>query len=560
MPGLTTDSAYYSTASWVDYDNDGDLDLFISTAYSGRATTNYLYKNLLMEAGVPLFVKVTGEPLVEDLGYWYGLSWGDYDEDGDLDVFVAGTLGENSKSILYKNTGNSNHWLTLDCIGTLSNRSAIGAKVRVKATIGGNAVWQLRTVEGQSGYCGQNLQLHFGLGDAHAIDSLRIEWPSGRVEVYRNVGADRHLSIAESDSTPTMLSDPLNGSERLPQGVTLHWRKSYYPAPYRLEVSSEPTFTTGLVVNDSTVTDTMKVLPLLPDMKRYFWRMRPERTIHKHAWSETWSFVLGASAFQFSMAQYWNLVSLPAVVNDPRKGILFPTASGPAYRFDGGSYVPEDSLKPQRGYWVRFPQSVSGEALGDPFGGDTIPVSEGWNLIGTTSSSIAVAGILSDPGSMATSRFFEYSGGYRSADTLTPWKGYWVKVDQDGRLILSAGPGSSRSARIRIVLISEEPPAPPGRIVNDLPEGRPGSFGLQQNYPNPFNPTTVISYSLPRRVHVTLDVYDMLGVKVGTLSEGVEEAGMHSVEFDGSALASGVYYYRLQADEYSEAKKLLLIR
>jgi hypothetical protein len=96
--------------------------------------------------------------------------------------------------------------------------------------------------------------------------------------------------------------------------------------------------------------------------------------------------------------------------------------------------------------------------------------------------------------------------------------------------------------------------------VNDLPEGRPGSFGLQQNYPNPFNPTTVISYSLPRRVHVTLDVYDMLGVKVGTLSEGVEEAGMHSVEFDGSALASGVYYYRLQADEYSEAKKLLLIR
>ena len=560
MGTLTSDTGHFATASWVDFDNDGDLDLFVTTAYSGGATTNFLYINQLMETGIPALVKVTGQPLVEELGYWYGVSWGDYDEDGDLDVFVAGTFGENSKSILYKNDGNSNHWLTLDCIGTVSNRSAIGARVRVKATIGGNPVWQLRQVEGQSGYCGQNLQLHFGLGDAPVIDSLKIEWPSGLVEAYRTVGADRHLTIAENDSTPPILSDPPSGSERVPEGAVVHWHKSYYPAPYRLQVSTEASFTTGLVVDDSSVTDTMKPLPALPDRKRYFWRVRPERTIHKHAWSDTWSFVLGASSFQYSMAQYWNLVSLPGVVNDSSRVSVLPPSSGPAYGYDGLSYLPQDTLTRGRGYWIRFSQPAPGEALGDPFGADTIPVYEGWNLIGSTSTPLSVLNIASDPGSMATSRFFEYSGGYRPADSLRPWRGYWVKASQDGSLILSASPAASQSARIRIVSASETPPSPPGGADDEAVGDRPTMFGLQQNYPNPFNPTTRISYSLARRVHVTLDVYDMLGVKVSTIREGDEEAGTHDVVLDGSALSSGVYYYRLQAGEYTEAKKLLLIR
>src|ERR1041385_8481348 len=220
--------------------------------------------------------------------------------------------------------------------------------------------------------------------DRTVIDTLKIEWPSGLVEIYRNVGADRHLTIAENDSTPPILSGPPSGSERVPEGAVVHWHKSYYPAPYRLQVSTEASFTTGLVVDDSTVTDTMKPLPALPDRKRYFWRGRPERTIHKHTWSDTWSFVLGASSFQYSMAQYWNLVSLPGVVNDSSRASLLPASSGPAYGYDGLSYLPQDTLTRGRGYWIRFSQPAPGETLGDPFGVDTIPVYEGWNLIGST--------------------------------------------------------------------------------------------------------------------------------------------------------------------------------
>ena len=92
-------------------------------------------------------------------------------------------------------------------------------------------------------------------------------------------------------------------------------------------------------------------------------------------------------------------------------------------------------------------------------------------------------------------------------------------------------------------------------------EGRlPDQFVLEQNYPNPFNPATIISYQLPRTSHVTLRVYDILGREVATLADGREDAGTHSVMFDGSRLSSGVYFYRLTAGSFSDVKKLMLIK
>ncbi len=85
-------------------------------------------------------------------------------------------------------------------------------------------------------------------------------------------------------------------------------------------------------------------------------------------------------------------------------------------------------------------------------------------------------------------------------------------------------------------------------------------FNLAQNYPNPFNPTTSIQYWLPERLHVTLSVFNTLGQAVATLANEYEEAGSHEVKFDGTGLASGVYFYRLQAGSYIETKKLLLLR
>ncbi len=88
----------------------------------------------------------------------------------------------------------------------------------------------------------------------------------------------------------------------------------------------------------------------------------------------------------------------------------------------------------------------------------------------------------------------------------------------------------------------------------------PLSILLAQNFPNPFNPSTMISYQLPAKSHVTLRVYDVLGREVATLVSGPETAGTHTVTFNGEKLPSGVYFYRLQAGNYTATKKLLLLK
>lgn len=90
--------------------------------------------------------------------------------------------------------------------------------------------------------------------------------------------------------------------------------------------------------------------------------------------------------------------------------------------------------------------------------------------------------------------------------------------------------------------------------------GIPLGFQLSQNYPNPFNPNTVIGYELPVTSRVSLKVYNLLGQEVATLFEGILQPGKYDARFDGSGLASGVYFYRLQSDGFVGTKKLLLLK
>jgi len=88
----------------------------------------------------------------------------------------------------------------------------------------------------------------------------------------------------------------------------------------------------------------------------------------------------------------------------------------------------------------------------------------------------------------------------------------------------------------------------------------PFTFELSQNYPNPFNPATAISFSLPEACDVRLEIYNITGQKVATLIAGRRQAGHHTIEWDGSSFASGVYLYRLEAGNFAETKKMLLLK
>lgn len=181
---------------WVDFDNDGDLDLFVTGSGNG---TSALYQNL----GDGRFERLTTGSIATDRqADPYGSPWGDYDHNGFMDLFV---LNQGGPHHLYRNDGNNNAWIQFLLVGTASNRSGIGAKVRVKARINGADWWQLRELITSEGYDGPGtLRLEFGLGDAARADTVRIEWPSGAVQEFHDVTPRQILTITE----PARLTSP----------------------------------------------------------------------------------------------------------------------------------------------------------------------------------------------------------------------------------------------------------------------------------------------------------------------------------------------------------------
>lgn len=96
--------------------------------------------------------------------------------------------------------------------------------------------------------------------------------------------------------------------------------------------------------------------------------------------------------------------------------------------------------------------------------------------------------------------------------------------------------------------------------INNQNTKIPMNYSLSQNYPNPFNPTTNIKFAIPKEGNVSLKVYDMLGNVVTTFVDGYMKAGTYNAEFDGSSLSSGIYFYQLKANEFTETKKMSLIK
>lgn len=168
-------------------------------------------------------------------------------------------------------------------------------------------------------------------------------------------------------------------------------------------------------------------------------------------------------------------------------------------------------------------------------------------------SSFATAGSILFVGSSG-------NGVYLSADYGATWRAVNDGIDSlaldvfslaaiDSFLFAGTGSGTFRRPLSEILT-----------SVNTLPSDKPDGFSLFQNYPNPFNPTTIINFRLAAKSEVTLRVYDVLGREVKMLVHEVKGPGTYEVLFDGSHLATGIYFYRLQTRNGPLQKKMILLR
>ncbi len=172
------------SCGWFDYENDGDLDLYVANASTG---IDKLYRN-----DGSTFVDVAAAVGTNDALHSACITLGDYNNDGFIDIYLVNNGAANR---LYKsNAGNSNKWVIIKLIGTASNRSAIGSRVRVKT----GSLNQIREVQGGSGGKGQNsLPVEFGLGSSGLIDSVIVRWPSGTVQGFANVNPNTIYTLTE---------------------------------------------------------------------------------------------------------------------------------------------------------------------------------------------------------------------------------------------------------------------------------------------------------------------------------------------------------------------------
>ena len=438
------------TWNFIDYDNDGDRDAYV-TNYSGgvpSGVSNDLYRN---DGGT--FVKVTDDPLATDNGFSLANVWGDFDNDGDLDVVVTNEFGQDN--IYYENSGApdysftpttdlastatgtygatagdfdldgdldlfiqsysggqrhfyetrssiTNHWVNILLEGVMSNRAGVGAKVYAEVNLNGSIVVLQREVSTQNTFNGHNsLNVHFGLGDAQKIEKLTIVWPSGLIDVVDHVKANAFYVAIEGKHV-------VRASEFL---------------VHRLNERISALESSGIINNGQSKSLKAKLEVVL---------------------------------------QHINAGRYTAAIN----------------------------------------------------------------VIGSFSNQVRAlenAGILVD--------------------------------DQVSSL-------TDPSITIRTLLIGDDANAHQlvEQAENIVPPVSIAGMALDQNHPNPFNPTTTIGYSLSTPTRVSLSVFDVQGRLVARLVEGFQKEGRHEVRWDASQLPSGMYIYRIEADGSVQTRMMQLIK
>ena len=518
------DAGQSTGCTWADYDNDGDLDLYMVN-WGG-------YNKLFENVGGGSFIDAT--PSCLDMLYplnGKGVAWGDHDNDGDLDLYLAHDIGGQPNKLMQNQIGSANHWLFVDLVGTISNRAAIGARVRVVA--GGFS--QIREISGGSGYLSQNsLTAEFGLGSLTPVDTVEVKWPSGQADTLTALSVDTLIKIYEGGS----VRGDANGDGVIDLGDVVYLLNYLYkggPTPNPLWTGD---------TNSDGVVDIGDVVYLL----NYLYKGGPPPCSGKEGGFSANAYRLSGSLGRAEISLL--LQSDPTNENLPGFAKVSP---------DGFDEVSEISVV------GKFDRDVAGMQLEIDFNPDEVTLLDP-ALTPLTKDLQLFAGIKDGTQKMG---IVDLNG----ENFIPAGEGTLVNLRAKGKDLTSIKIKKAILVDINAVpldleisselILKEASGSSP--LKRDFQESRPQNFLLSQNYPNPFNPETEIKYALPQDCDVKLIIYNILGEKVKVLLNEHQIAGFKTVHWDGkdekgNKVASGVYFYRLEADKFSEGRKMLLVK
>ncbi len=185
-------------SNFADFDNDGFLDLYLAT---GALNYGFLVPNrMLRNVEGKRFADISSSSRTGHLQKGHGVACGDWDRDGDVDLFVemgGGVNGDRYHNLLFQNPGQGNHWLGVKLVGKKTNRAAIGARIKA-VTAGPHPMAVHRVVTSGSSFGGNALEQTLGLARADRVATLEVHWPaSGTTQVFHDVPADQLIEITE---------------------------------------------------------------------------------------------------------------------------------------------------------------------------------------------------------------------------------------------------------------------------------------------------------------------------------------------------------------------------
>ncbi|MFQ6106560.1 MAG: CRTAC1 family protein [Thermoplasmata archaeon] len=419
-PPGTTHGLYYkdelfSNAAFADYDNDGDMDLWITQVYDDpQHAHSFLYSNSYANNGTIWFQNVTG---IAGVMVWntYAGAWADYDEDGDLDLVTSGknvsSPGQLNELRLFQNNGNANSWLKVKVLGC-PNKFAVGGRVYVTH---GTAT-QFRQVEAGMGSHSQtnSYPLEFGFGRYYGTVNITVVWPSGEIRTLENVGLNQTVYVAEPSCAPAMpmgFSAMLDGPQM--NDVRISWNLSVDDGGGRDNVVSYLIFynstfdrdARGYQILDEVPSGTGTYVHSLAgngDANSYFYHLGVRYTVGEPASLETFVDVDVTQVAKYGrfLPAGKHFISLPIVPSDPRTESVFATLSyDMLFHWDrldwqdhwkhywANKLYDRDLLTVEagRGYWVNVTSDSYIEYTGVVPQNTSIMLYRGWNMIGYTS-------------------------------------------------------------------------------------------------------------------------------------------------------------------------------